>query len=215
MQHFEKAKQNKYFLKLQLQVKKFKSLDKKIQIVLILLFLLILLGVPSAFAYIKMSNQGEEVVVSEEIEEISPTPTPEEEITPTKAVYYSPTITKAVTSIKTPTPTTGSSNPTSVPTQTSDTTPPTLDYMTGPTDGSTIDFNNFCFPMKASDNVSSSNDIQTRYRFDGASFGDWGSNFAPCYSNVSNGSHNFVLEFRDKAGNVGSAVNRTFTVQVN
>lgn len=215
MQHFEKAKENKYFLKIESHIKKFKLLDKKIQIVLILLFLFIIIGVPSAFAYLKHSQAAEEVVVSEETEELSPTPTPEEEITPTKAVYYSPTITKAVTSAKTPTPTTGLNNPTSAPAQTSDTTPPTLDYMTGPTDGSTIDFNSFCFPMKASDNVSSSNDIQTRYRFDTSSFGDWGSNFAPCYSNVSNGSHNFVLEFRDKAGNVGAQVSRTFTVQVN
>lgn len=213
----EEVKENKYSLKIKSHVKKFKSLDKKFQIALILIFLLILLGVPSAFAYIKMNSQSEEVVATEEIEESTPTPTPEEEITPTKAIYYSPTVTNAPTGIKTPTPTTSGStnNPTSAPAQAKDTTAPTLDFMTGPADGSTVDSANFCFPMKASDNVTRADSIRTRFRFDSPSFGDWGNNLAPCFYNVSNGSHNFVFEFRDEAGNVGSPVNRTFTVQVN
>lgn len=217
MKQLERLIENKYYLKLHSQIHRFKSLNKKYQVVIIFFLLLFLLGIPGVLAFNKMQSQSEEVVEVEEVVESTPTPTIQEEPTPTKkAVYLSPTITKSVTSIKTPTPTvTSANNPTSAPTQTSDTTAPTLNFMTGPSDGSTIDSANFCFPMMASDNKTRADSIQTRYRFDSPSFGDWGNNLAPCFSNVANGSHNFVFEFRDEAGNVGSPVNRTFTVQVN
>jgi hypothetical protein len=83
--------------------------------------------------------------------------------------------------------------------------------MTGPADGSSVTFNSFCFPMKYSDATSP---ISVRYAFDSDSLGDWSQNYAPCYQNVSNGSHSFSVQAKDGLGNMTGTTKRTFTVQV-
>ncbi|NIO20922.1 MAG: hypothetical protein GTN76_09330, partial [Candidatus Aenigmarchaeota archaeon] len=57
-----------------------------------------------------------------------------------------------------------------------DTTPPTITQMTGPADGSTISFNSFGFPIKASDNVSKYPNIWVRVKFDSDSWSGWSTN---------------------------------------
>ncbi len=120
-----------------------------------------------------------------------------------------PTIKSAVYSTVTPTPTTRII--TATPTPAGDTAAPTLDWMTGPTDGLTVSFNSFCFPMKYSD---ASSPIMVRYAFDSDTLGDWNQNYAPCYQNVANGSHSFSVQAKDAKGNQSSTIKRTFTVQV-
>lgn len=92
-----------------------------------------------------------------------------------------------------------------------DTTPPSIS-MTGPENGSTVDFKNFCFPMYPTDNQTSSSEIQIRVKFDQESWSDWGNNVAPCYYDIPNGQHTFSVEVKDTAGNTASET-RTFTVQ--
>lgn len=157
----------------------------------------------------------EEPTPTEPEEEESPTPTKKATVTVKPTVK--PTIKPSATPTKpaatsTPAPTSAPTN-TPVPTATPippDTTPPTIS-MTGPADGSTVDFNNFCFPAYIQDTVSTTSDIQARYRFDSPTWSEWGSEFAPCYSNIANGSHTFSIQARDKAGNVKEET-RIFTV---
>ena len=212
-----KIKSTKYFKKLEKLFVKFKVLKPLPKALVSLVLVLILLALVSSLAYGFNSIKNHK----EENEDLVPTvtvaPSPTETITPTATPYITqhklipsilPTATKAPTSAQS-TPT-----PTSAPAHTADTTPPTLVYMTGPPDGGTVDVSGFCFPMMASDNVSNSQSILTRYKFDSGSFNDWGNNYSPCYTGVANGSHTFTLEFKDEAGNSAS-VTRTFTVQVN
>lgn len=93
-----------------------------------------------------------------------------------------------------------------------DTVPPTIDTMTGPEDGSTVEFANFCFPMHVSDNVSQWPHIWVRYSFDSPDYSGWTTEVAPCYQNISNGSHVFSVQAKDEAGNVSSVMTRRFTV---
>lgn len=188
-----------------------KLLLNKFLVILILGLIILALSGVFVLNKNKFSNQTtkENQKTNTDIKKIMPT------LTPTPTIFNSgkkiPTPTK---SIITPSPT-PSNQPTAsnTPAQAPDTTPPTLVYMTGPSDGSTIDFNSFCFPMMASDNKTGSQGIQTRYKFDGGDWNDWGNNYSPCYNNVSNGQHTFNFEFKDEAGNT-SSVSRAFTVQI-
>lgn len=101
---------------------------------------------------------------------------------------------------------------TPTPTPTPDTQAPTFEYVTGPADGSTVEFNSFCFPLKIVDNKPGT--LTVRYSFDNSGPGEWGQNYAPCYQNVSNGFHFFVVQARDAAGNTSEFVSRNFTVNV-
>jgi len=101
---------------------------------------------------------------------------------------------------------------TPAPSNVSDAIPPVFEWMTGPADGSTVDFASFCFPMKVVDNVSKLPELQVRYSFDTPSWGKWTTNVAPCYQNVSNDTHVFRVQARDGAGNTSSPISRTFTV---
>lgn len=103
--------------------------------------------------------------------------------------------------------------PLTSPTPQGDTQPPVFENITGPADGSTIDFNSFCFLLTVKDNVSTG--ITVRYSFDNSGVSEWNQNYSPCYSNVSNGFHFFVVQARDAAGNTSGFVSRNFTVQVN
>ncbi len=119
-----------------------------------------------------------------------------------------------------PTPTTSPSQPKYYPLTTPTATPilnvqddkeaPVFEWMTGPEDGSTVAFKNFCFPMKINDN---SGQVWVRYSFDSGP-GDWGKDFAPCFQNVSNGWHTFVAQAKDAAGNVATAHSRYFNVNI-
>lgn len=125
---------------------------------------------------------------------VNQTPSP----TPTKkpsAAQYVP--------LGTPTPT--------VKVVQNDTEPPVFEWMTGPGDGMTIPWKNFCFPMKINDN--SGKLVWIRYSFDSGP-GEWNQNFAPCYYNVSNGWHTFVVQAKDDAGNTVTAHSRYFKVDV-
>jgi|GEM_PF-2577956 len=129
---------------------------------------------------------------------ITPTPTVRVRnatVTPAKAV---PTATPRVIPLVTATP---------VPQ--SDTQPPVIDQVTGPADGSTVNFNSFCFPVHVTDNVSSG--ITIRYSFNSGP-GEWGTNYPPCFQNVREGWHTFVVQAKDAAGNVSGYVSRYFQV---
>lgn len=109
----------------------------------------------------------------------------------------------------TPVPPTNTPQPTATPIPPDETTP--VISLSGPASGSTIDFRDFCFPVYATDNQSQSSEMNIRHRFDSASWTDWGANWSPCFSGVSNGQHTFTVEVRDKAGNVAQQ-QTTFTV---
>ena len=150
----------------------------------------------------KTTNQNEEDETVQLIITTLPTTKPTATSTPTNTpVPQSAT--------NTPTPTS-----TPIPTTTPDTTAPTMSEMTGPADGSTVNFKNFCFPMKPSDDRSTSSQIQTNYKFDSSDWSGWGNQYSPCYNDIANGSHTFSVQLKDEAGNVSSSINRTFTVNV-
>ena len=93
-----------------------------------------------------------------------------------------------------------------------DTTAPVFEWMTGPSDGLTVDFNSFCFPMKINDNVSKLQELQVHFSFDSSEWGGWTTNVAPCYQKVANGPHTFSVQAKDGAGNLSSTITRRFTV---
>lgn len=146
----------------------------------------------------------------------TPTPTKKVSLTPTITPKTpSPTITPTITPTNTPQPT-NTPIPLNTPTPTPlppDTTPPVITSMTGPADGSTVDFNGFCFPMTISDNKPGNQNFLTQHTFDSATWTDWEANYAPCFNNVSNGSHTFTVHAKDEAGNISATITRTFTVQ--
>lgn len=172
--------------------------------------------------FILFSGSGNK---NEDVVEPTQTPTPTDEVTPTEEpIEETPVPTKKVvptarpTSKPSPTPTNPAATSTPVPTSTPipsptsapDTSAPTLD-MTGPSDGSTVTFDNFCFPLQLSDNVTKSSDIEVRVRFDSQTWGSWGHEYSPCYSAVPNGQHTFSAQARDAAGNVAEKTS-IFTV---
>lgn len=101
------------------------------------------------------------------------------------------------------------------PTNTSgDKEAPTWEYLGGPQNGGVYDFTGFCFPMKLNDNYSDG--IFVRYKYDAADWSNWGfdgEHLAPCFQNVSAGSHTFWAQGKDAAGNETSVMTRTFTIQ--
>lgn len=123
-----------------------------------------------------------------------------------------PTPTQKQTQITTSTPAQilRLNTPTSTPVP-ADTSAPIFVEMTGPKDGTSVQFASFCFPMRYSD---ATNPIMVRYAFDSDSLGNWSQDYAPCYQNVPNGSHSFSVQAKDGVGNMTSISKRTFTVQV-
>lgn len=100
------------------------------------------------------------------------------------------------------------SSPTSIPN--SDTSAPVFEFMTGPAEGTTVNFSTFCFPMKWNDSNPSS--IEVRYGLDVSPPDVWTKEYAPCYSAVADGSHVFRVQARDAAGNISNMITRNFTV---
>ena len=142
------------------------------------------------------------------VKPVSVTPKPSTpSISATPKPINSPNITVAPTATPTPKPT-----PIPTPTPIPDTQPPVFQSMTGPEDGSTVTFNSFCFPMYLTDNFPGT--ISVRYSFDNSGPSEWGQNYAPCYQNVSNGFHVFVVQGKDSAGNETGHISRNFTVSV-
>ncbi len=136
-----------------------------------------------------------------------PTESPKSGIRPT---FTQGTPTPSQVRVATLTPTAIPFN-TVTPTPNPDTQAPTFDYMTGPGEGTTVDFNSFCFPMKFSD---ASTPIMVRYGMDAQAPSDWSQNYAPCYTSVSNGAHMFMVQAKDAAGNATEYIKRSFIVQI-
>lgn len=141
-------------------------------------------------------------------------PTPTSSPTPTSAVLNATTKSQSPTSshnssapTATPTP---KPQPTNTPLPSSDTTAPVFAQITGPDNGSTTSDTNVCFPMHITDNVTAY--PQVRVMFDSNTWGNWSTNYSPCYSNLSNTSHTFSAQAKDDAGNLSAVVTRTFTV---
>jgi len=151
----------------------------------------------------------QDLTISTETEP-SPSTTPKKSTKPVKV--ESTPAPESTTPINTPNPS-PQLRPLTTPTPQGDTQPPVFENITGPEDGSTIDFNSFCFPLKIKDNISTG--ITVRYSFDNSGVSDWNQNYAPCYFNVSNGFHFFVVQAKDAAGNTSDTISRNFTVQVN
>lgn len=156
---------------------------------------------------------------------ITPTATasisPTQGLTPTPSILNptnTPSLTPKPTATNTPTPTptnTPIPTPTNTPTPTPfiDTQAPTLIEMTGPPNGSTVDFSTFCFPPRYTDNNPNSH-IYVQYQFDGGGWSGWSNNYVACYYNVTNGQHTFEIQAKDDAGNISTTTTRTFTVAV-
>lgn len=149
---------------------------------------------------------------------ISPTQslTPAASSIPNPTNTPSPSPLPSATNTPTPTPTnTPIPTPTNTPTPTPfiDTQAPTLIEMTGPPNGSTVDFSTFCFPPRYTDNNPNSH-IYVQYQFDGGGWSGWSNNYVACYYNVTNGQHTFEIQAKDDAGNISTTTTRTFTVAV-
>jgi hypothetical protein len=90
--------------------------------------------------------------------------------------------------------------------------------MGGPENGSTINTNSFCFPMTITDNQSHAPNIWTQYQFDTDVWTDWSNDkstaYSPCFSNVKEGGHIFVVHAKDEAGNVSDSLSRDFKVAI-
>lgn len=164
-------------------------------------------------ANIEEEKNGQEIQLSP-TPSAQPTPTIDQKTlpppsqtttTPTTPIMPTPTPlpADAPTPIPTPTPTPISAPP--------DTAPPTFSQFSGPADGEVCNFNNFCFPMRLTDNAPG--EIQVRHKFDEENWSDWGINFSPCYDNVENGIHQFSAQGKDAAGNETEVITRTFTIQ--
>lgn len=164
---------------------------------------------------------------------VSVTPTPTEEPTPIvsgasrKRIVVPPTSFTVSTTRppnptnppNTPIPPTSTPNPTATPTPLPpDNTPPVITSMGGPENGSTVNSTSFCFPMTITDDRSHTPNIWTQYQFDNASWTDWSNDqstaYSPCFSNVKEGEHIFVVHAKDEAGNVSDSLSRDFKVAI-
>jgi hypothetical protein len=108
---------------------------------------------------------------------------------------------------------------TPTPTPTSDTSKPYLVSISGPEDGSTITYNDFCFAVSFGDNVTSSSDIYTHYKLttDTDSWSSWDSGSSTrniCYNDIENGSYVFSIQGKDASGNQSIVYKISFTVAV-
>ena len=140
------------------------------------------------------------------------TTTPRPTVTPKPVSSSTPTATATYVTMPVGTPM--STTPTPTPTPAPDTQTPVFQYLNGPGEGNTVTFNGFCFPMYITDNVSViATGLMVRYSFDNSGFSDWKQDFAPCYQNVSDGAHTFVVQARDGAGNMTGNMTKSFTVQ--
>ncbi len=159
-----------------------------------------------------ISNEEVLKIVSEEEKTFpSPTVTPSQVIFPTmKQLIPTKTLSQITPSAKNTITSTLTPKPTSI----RDTTAPQITQMTGPGDGSVIEFNNFCFPIYATDNISKSSGIKVRSRFDSQDWTAWSTDFSQCFQNISSGNHTFSAQVRDEAGNESNIITRTFTVSV-
>lgn len=156
-------------------------------------------------------NENSSLGGTDEIIGKKPSPTLKPETTAKPGTKATPTPLKKTAPTVTPTPKT-ITNPTSTPASNQDKTAPVITSMTGPENSSTVDFDNFCFPIYITDNVSNSSSLQVRVKFDSNTWGGYSNNFSPCYSGISNGSHTFSVQAKDAAGNESSVITRTFTV---
>lgn len=122
-----------------------------------------------------------------------------------------PKPTVAVTSAPAPSTTPA---PTVTPTPTPDTIPPVISWLHGPEDGGTYTFEGYCFPMYITDNVDKiPGQVKTRHKQDSADWSVWSAEYAPCYTNVPKGVHQFSLQIRDSSGNETAIMTRTFTLE--
>lgn len=148
-------------------------------------------------------------------------PTPKQTTTPSPMIFkYFPSSTPISSPISySPQPSAGTilplynpnkHTPNPTPLTTSDTQPPVFEFIGGPQDGSTINFNSFCFPMKLVDN--SGGQIWVRYSFDNSGPSEWTQNYAPCYNSIEDGFHFFIVQGKDESNNITNFVSRNFTV---
>jgi hypothetical protein len=188
-----------------------------VTVIILAVLVLVLLSVLNISRFLNQ-NQTSEIDEQQKYQEILTTPIPVQTNTPKVSISVRetglPTPTRVVPrNTATPIPTqkaAPTSTPTPYPTP-ADTTPPTFDQFGGPADGGTYNYNNFCFPMHLTDNAPG--ELQVKYKFDQESWSDWGSNFSPCYNNVSNGPHQFQAQGRDANGNETAVVTRSFIIQ--
>jgi len=91
---------------------------------------------------------------------------------------------------------------------------PIITSFGGPTDDSTVEFSNFCFPLYITDNVSKYPNIWIHFRFDTDTWSTWSTDVAPCFNNVENGQHTIAIQAKDQAGNISQELKKTFSVSV-
>lgn len=129
---------------------------------------------------------------------LSPTPS----FTPTPTLAFKPnsiaTPTKMPTIVITPTAT-----PSPVSTQSDDYQAPTFG-VTAPPQNVPIYDNHTCFEVyDAHDNVTSPDNIEVQYRFQGYEE-SWSKNRKKCLENLNNGHYDMTVRVRDQAGNIGT-----------
>ncbi|MBD3275420.1 MAG: hypothetical protein GF372_08930 [Candidatus Marinimicrobia bacterium] len=75
-----------------------------------------------------------------------------------------------------------------------------------------VDENNVSLFWDATDDVTSSDELQYRYQLDGGSWSEWGSTTSKNYNDLNIGPYTFHVEARDASGNLGSAT-QTFNIE--
>lgn len=129
-----------------------------------------------------------------------------------------PTITPTPTSAPAGQSPQGGATATPTPSQLQDSEAPTTNIYYPQNDGELsykIDGKVCIVALAPSDNVSHHSEIVTRYAFDGNSMSDYASGRAyMCTDSLSNGSHSFKYQSKDKAGNEESEKSINFTVNI-
>ncbi len=90
---------------------------------------------------------------------------------------------------------------------------PSVTINGGPPEGSTIAYNNPCFPLWVSDNMTPWQQLVTRTKLDDRQWSLWMNIFFYCFDNLGNGAHTVSIQIKDLAGNISSELKRTFIVK--
>jgi len=89
---------------------------------------------------------------------------------------------------------------------------PVVTIMTGPADGSVIDYSDVTFTWQGEDAVTSPDNIRFAFCLDGDLPVNYANDRSISYTGLADGVHEFSIRAVDEAGNVGATVNCSFTV---
>ena len=93
-----------------------------------------------------------------------------------------------------------------------DATPPTVTILTGPAEGATIFANNPAFTFTGADNLTPAANLKYQYAIDSGAFSTPSTGATAAFSGLTQGTHTFLVQAIDQAGNISASAIRHFTV---